>query len=240
MRIALAIGGALAATSFACAADLPIAPAPVPQAPAYVAPPPPYNWTGFYVGANGGWGFANENDTASITGGLLGPVTATGSGTANGAVAGGQLGFNYQINALVLGLEGDFDWSGLSDTTTSGILSETAKIPWIATVRARSGVAIDRVFIYGTGGVAFVDLTDNITAAGFGPLYNASSINVGWTVGAGLEAALAQNWTARVEYLFVRSDFSLNGGLALVGGNLSYTGTLSDNIIRAGINFKYP
>jgi outer membrane immunogenic protein len=129
---------------------------------------------------------------------------------------------------------------GLSSTSTAGILSETAKLPWIATIRGGVGFAIDRVMLYGTGGVAFVDLSDNINAAGFGSLFSAASVNTGWTIGAGVEAALAQNWTARVEYLFVQSNISLNGPLALVGGNLSYTGTLSDNIIRAGINFKYP
>ncbi len=241
MRIFLAIGGLLAATSLAWAADIAPAPYPTPP-PVYVPPPPPppYNWTGFYAGANAGWGFANINDTATITGGALGGLTGTGTGTANGAVAGGQIGFNYQINALVLGMEGDFDWSGLSSSSTAGILSQTAKMPWIATIRGRAGVAIDRVLFYGTGGVAFMDLSDNITAAGFGTLYSAASVNVGWTIGAGVEAAFAQNWTARVEYLFAQSDFSLSGPLALVGGNLSYTGTLSDNIIRAGVNFKYP
>jgi outer membrane immunogenic protein len=113
-------------------------------------------------------------------------------------------------------------------------------MPWIATIRGRIGIAIDRVMLYGTGGVAFVELSDNINAAGFGSLFSAASVNAGWTIGAGVEAAFAQNWTARVEYLFVQSNFSLTGPVALVGGNLSYTGTLSDNIVRAGINFKYP
>jgi outer membrane immunogenic protein len=240
MRSFVVIGVLLAAVDLAWGADLPAAPSPV--APAVYAPPPPraYDWTGIYAGANVGWGFANVTDTGTIAGGALGGLSASGRGTANGAVAGGQIGFNYQINAVVLGIEGDFDWSGLSSTANAGILSENSKMPWIATVRGRAGFAIDGVMLYGTGGVAFLDLLDNINAAGFGSLFSASSVNVGWTIGAGVEAALAQNWTVKLEYLFVQSDFSLNGPLALVGGNLSYSGTLSDNIIRAGVNFKYP
>jgi|HubBroStandDraft_6_1064221.scaffolds.fasta_scaffold581001_2 outer membrane immunogenic protein len=113
-------------------------------------------------------------------------------------------------------------------------------MPWIATIRGRAGFAVDQVLFYGTAGVAFVDVSDEITATGFGTLYNASQVDFGWTVGAGVEAAFAQNWTARVEYLYVDTDLSLSGPLTLVGGNLGFSGTLSDSIIRAGINFKYP
>ena len=118
MRVFVAFGGLLAATGFACAADLPGAPlsAPPPRAPAAFVAPQPYSWTGFYVGANAGGTFVNVNDTATITGTLLGNATATSSGNATGAVAGGQLGFNYQIGPAVFGLEGDFDYSSISKT----------------------------------------------------------------------------------------------------------------------------
>lgn len=239
MRAIIALAAFLCAANFAWAADLPVAPAP--QAPAVYLPPapPPYSWTGIYFGVNGGGTFAHASDTATITGGLA-AGSASGSGSANGGVFGGQIGFNYQINQLVLGMEGDFDWSSVSSTSTFGILSETSKVDWLATIRGRAGFAIDRVMIYGTGGVAFVPTSDNVTATGFGTIFNASSTNVGWTVGAGAEAAFAQNWTARVEYLFVDSKFTLNGPLALVGGNGTINGTLTDSIIRAGVNFKYP
>jgi outer membrane immunogenic protein len=204
------------------------------------APPPVYNWSGFYLGANAGWSFINVTDTATFTGGVLGGVAATGTGTANGAVAGGQIGYNYQINAAVLGIEGDFDWSGVSETATSGIVSETSKVPWLATIRGRAGFAVDRVLFYGTAGVAFVDVSDDVTATGVGTLFNASQTDVGWTVGAGVEAALTQNLTVKVEYLYVDADLSLSGPVALIGGNLAFSGTLSESIVRAGINFKYP
>lgn len=188
---------------------------------------------------NGGGTFASVTDTSTIAGGLA-AGSASGSGSANGGVFGGQIGFNYQINQIVLGMEGDFDWSSISSTSTLAILSETSKIDWLATIRGRAGFAVDRIMFYGTGGVAFVPTSDNVTAAGFGTIFNAASTNVGWTVGAGVEAALAQNWTAKVEYLFVDSKFTLTGPLALVGGTGTINGTLTDNIVRAGVNFKYP
>jgi outer membrane immunogenic protein len=243
MRAFVAIGGLLAATSLAWGADIapgpypPPAPAPAVYAP---APPPVYDWTGFYIGANAGWSFVNVTDTATFTGGLLGGLSASGTGSANGAVAGAQIGYNYQVNAVVLGMEGDFDWSGVSETATAGIVSQTSKVPWLATIRARVGFAVDRVLFYGTAGAAFVDVSDNVTATGFGTLYNASQVDFGWTVGAGVEAAFAQNWTARVEYLYADTNLSLSGPVALIGGNLAFSGTLSDSIVRAGINFKYP
>jgi outer membrane immunogenic protein len=240
MRAFVVLAGLWASTSLAWGADLPSAPAPTAPAVYMPAAPPVYNWTGFYIGANGGWGFVNVTDTATFTGGLLGGLSGSGTATTNAAVAGGQIGYNYQINAAVLGMEGDFDWSGISSTSTAGILSETAKMPWIATIRGRAGFAVDQVLFYGTAGVAFVDVSDEITATGFGTLYNASQVDFGWTVGAGVEAAFAQNWTARVEYLYVDTDLSLSGPLTLVGGNLGFSGSLSDSIIRAGINFKYP
>src|SRR5205807_4260704 len=178
----------------AFAADLPRA-AP-PRAPAIYVPvvAPVYNWGGFYVGINGGWGFASGTTTATITGstGGLFDGIATGSGSLNGGVAGGQIGANYQIDALVIGIEGDFDWSGQKRTdnlvcSVACTISETVKLPWIATVRGRVGYAIDRVLLYGTGGVAFTHTSDTVTVTGTGTIFTASSTNAGWTIGAGGE-----------------------------------------------------
>lgn len=233
----------LASMVSAAAADLP-QPAPLPPAPVVYAPPP-YNWSGFYIGANGGWGFASGNSTVTTAGGLIGATTGTGTGSFNGGIVGGQIGVNYQIDALVLGLEGDIDYSGQSRTDSFGCgvactISETIKIPWLATVRGRIGVAMDRVLLYGTGGVAFTNVSDNVGATGIGSLFSASSTNTGWTGGAGVEVALGQNWTARAEYLYVQTNASLNGTLGIVGGTVNETATFHDSLVRAGVNFKYP
>lgn len=227
------------ATCFAFAAD--ISPGPAPTPPPVYAPAPftPYSWTGFYIGANGGGGFASYTSSANIVGGLLSGASGSSSGNLTGAVAGGQLGANYQFNQLVLGIEGDFDWTDQSTVTNISILSETTKVPWLATVRGRAGFAIDHFLVYGTGGVAFGDVSDTITAP-VGTIYSPSSTNFGWTVGAGMEYAFAQNFTIRAEYLLIGSNITLSGPLAIVGGTGTINATVYDNIVRAGINFKYP
>jgi hypothetical protein len=101
MRAFVVLAGLWAGTSLAWGADLPSAPAPTAPAVYMPAAPPVYNWTGFYIGANGGWGFVNVTDTATFTGGLLGGLSGSGTATTNAAVAGGQIGYNYQINAAV-------------------------------------------------------------------------------------------------------------------------------------------
>jgi outer membrane immunogenic protein len=239
------------ALGHAFAADLP--PAPPPRAPAvYVrVVAPVYNWGGVYIGINGGWGFASGTTTATITGtGIAGldGTTTTGSGSLNGGVAGGQTGANYQIDALVIGIEGDFDWSGQKRTNSIACgaactVSETTKLSWIATIRGRFGYAIDRVLLFGTGGVAFTHASDNVTAVttvGSGTIFNASSTNVGWTIGAGGEVALAQNWTAKIEYLYIGTNVKQSGALSVLPGTVSETAKVNDSLVRAGVNLKFP
>jgi outer membrane immunogenic protein len=233
----------LAGSAFA--ADLP--PAAPPRAPAVYVPAvvPVYNWSGFYIGINGGWGWASGTITDTVTGSSLGSLTGTSSGNINGGIFGGQIGANYQIDALVLGIEGDWDWSGQKRTDTFGCgvgctVSENIKIGWIATVRGRIGYAMDRVLLYATGGAAFTHTSDNVTATGNGTIFNASSTNAGWTIGAGGEWAFAQNWTGRIEYLYVGTKVNQSGALPVVGGTLTESGNIHDSLIRAGINFKFP
>jgi len=232
---------------------------PVYKAPPPAPPAPVYSWTGWYVGINGGWGWASGCCTYGANGTNFDTVngaTVNTSGSINGGLFGGQIGANYQINALVLGIEGDWDWSGQSRTNGSVCIlepacennatnvSETVKIPWIATVRGRFGYAADRVLFYGTGGVAFISTSDNITGTTFGfsgTFFNASTTSTGWTAGAGVEWAFAQNWTAKVEYLYVAANVSSQtGAVPVIGGTLTESGNIHDSLIRAGINFKYP
>jgi outer membrane immunogenic protein len=75
---------------------------------------------------------------------------------------------------------------------------------------------------------------------GFGTIFNASSTNTGWTIGAGGEVALAQNWTAKIEYLYIGTDVKQSGALAILPGTISETAKIHDNLVRAGVNFKFP
>ncbi len=206
---------ALAAGGQALAADLPPPMAPPPRAPAtYVpAPVPIFSWSGIYIGLNGGYSF--------------GTATPSGGGssiTANGFLIGGTLGGNYQFGNFVVGLEGDGDWSNLDGTSTTGGGTAEVKSTWLSTVRGRAGYAWDRVLFYGTAGGAFGNVQ-----AGLQPTLT-SATQAGWTAGAGVEAAFAPNWTAKVEYLYV--DFA---GLSVPGATV----TLTENLVRAGVNYKF-
>ena len=108
------------------------------------------------------------------------------------------------------------------------------------TIRGRIGYAMDRVLIYATGGAAFTHTSDNVTLTGTGTIFNESSTNTGWTIGGGVEGAFAENWTARVEYLYVGTNVGQSGAIPVVGGTITEAGNIHDSLIRAGINFKFP
>jgi outer membrane immunogenic protein len=249
----LLFAGALAfvAAGQALAADLPPPAPPPPRAPAAYVPTvvPVYNWTGFYIGGNAGYAFAsNLSTTGCIAGnsGAFPPIPASGCGTiagssASGFAGGGQIGGNVQWNALVLGVEGDWDYSGQQVTQTGPGFTGAVKLPWFATARARVGVAADRVLFYATGGAAWIDVNPTVSSAGIN-WFNVTNTHTGWTAGAGVEWAFAQNWTARAEYLFMDATPSWSGPIpaGLGGGTLTENATIKNNVIRGGINFKFP
>lgn len=239
----------LLTTGSAFAADLP-QPAP-PQAPtAYVpAPLPVYDWSGIYIGVNGGYGFASGNATYTFTGNPFIGGTATGSGNLDGFLIGGTLGANFQSGQFVFGVEGDWDYSGQSKTDSVGCgigcsVSETYKVPWLATVRGRVGYAFDRVLVYGTAGGAVLNASDSVNATAGGitaSIISVSDTAFGWTAGAGVEVGITPWLTAKAEYLFVSATPSGTGAIptALGGGTVSESVTIYDNIVRAGLNFKF-
>ncbi len=243
-RILMAAALALAAGGQALAADLPQPGPPPPRAPAtYVpVPAPVFTWTGIYVGINGGYAFGTSNWT-SPTGTIIGGVAcvttcSTGNFSPDGFLAGGTIGGNYQWGQFVLGIEADGDWSNLNATTFSncGGGCET-KSDWLATVRGRAGYAWDRILIYGTGGGAFA----NVQAAA-GALPFSSSTQTGWTAGGGVEVAFTPNITGKVEYLYVSLGNQSCGAAncySASGIGPATTVSLTENIVRAGINYKF-
>jgi len=207
----------LALAGTAAAADLP-SPQPYYKAPGFV--PPPFSWSGFYLGVNGGGGFGTSTwDTA-------------GSINTSGGLVGGTIGYNYQFNHFVIGAEGDIDWASISGTTTTLACPAGCKTgdSWLSTARGRIGYAADRFMPYITGGGAF----GNINASS--PFGSASATNAGWTVGAGLEFAFYGNWSAKAEYLYV-SLGKFNCGIAcgVAPDNVSF----NTNLVRAGINYHF-
>jgi outer membrane immunogenic protein len=218
-RILIAGALALAAGGQAIAADLPPPAAPPPRAPAtYIPAGPAYNWTGIYVGLNGGYNFGTITPSAALIAGAPGITNFNTSGFLVGATLGG----NYEFaNGFVIGVEADGDYNSLSDSIPGG--NGTFKSDWLATARARVGWAWDRVLFFGTGGGAAAP--ESVT--GF-----SSTTMIGWTAGAGIEAAFAPGWSAKVEYLYVDFD------------NVTPTGSPGsfkdvDNVVRAGINYKF-
>lgn len=197
----------------ASAADLPRREAaPIPFMP------PPYNWSGFYLGINGGGGFGNSD--------FSGPFD--GSYNLSGGLVGGTAGYNWQFGQWVLGLEGDMDWSNIRGSATcgGGITTCETRNDWLGTVRGRVGYAFDRFLPYVTGGLAVGGVKTSV--AGFG---DSSDTRAGWTVGAGIEAAIAGPWTAKVEYLYV--DLGNTG--SVIGSDASF----HTNIVRAGLNYRF-
>ena len=230
----LMIAGALAfaAAGQALAADLPQPAPPPPEAPAAYIPTvaPVYNWGGIYFGVNGGYGLGKSSW-------VIPGVGTTADFNTNGFLVGGTLGANYQVDAFVFGIEGDFDGSWLDGNISDpncaasfGGACET-KNNWLSTVRARVGYAADRVLFYGTGGGAFGNIVEGTNGAATSTF--ASKTVAGWTAGAGIEAAFADNWTARVEYLFV--DFSN----ATFTTGVAPTVKLDANLVRLGVDYKF-
>jgi len=198
---------------------------------AYVQPvPAPYNWTGIYVGANAGFGFATASTAATFSG-----LAVTGSENLTGFVGGGQLGGDYQIGSIVVGLEADFDYSAQSHTTTVGAFSATDSIPWIGTLRGRIGYAVDRALIYVTAGGAEGKFSSTFTANGIASI-SGSKTHGAWTAGGGIEIGQTGNLSARLEYLYLDTG---NINLGTLFG-VTVTGRVQDNFIRAGLNWRFP
>jgi len=211
---------ALLTAQSAFAADLSVA-------PLYKAPPPvatpAYDWSGFYLGINGGGGWGHSTWDAN----------ATGIRTSGGLV-GGTAGYNWQLGSAVLGVEGDIDWANLKGTSTSTLcpLGCSTSDSWLGTVRGRAGYAFGGVLPYVTGGLAVGDI--RAATPGFA---GATNTNAGWTVGGGVEFALPGNWSAKAEYLHVdlgRFNCGTNCGIAATD-NVS----MHDDIFRAGINYRF-
>jgi outer membrane immunogenic protein len=226
---------AMGASSFA--ADLGAAvPVKAPSAPVMAA----YNWTGFYVGVNGGGGWNTFTGTDPTTPGAVQSLNGSG------AVAGGQVGGNYQIGNLVLGLEGTYDWADIKHTQVgalgAGTLTLVTKNDYLATVAGRVGYAFDRVLVYGKGGAAFTrDRLDANVVGGVPGTATGSFDRTGWVAGAGVEWAFWNNWSLRAEYDYMgfgtinEGNFATTGGLGVTPANVK----LQVQTATLGINYKF-
>jgi outer membrane immunogenic protein len=209
----------------ALAAAIPAQAADLPRGMPYKAPAayaPMYNWTGFYLGIQGGGGWGDSDWNGLAVGNSPG-----------GGMIGGTVGYNWQGigSPWVFGLEGDIAWTNIKDSVACGAFSCETKNNWFGTARGRVGYAWDRWMPYVTGGVAFGDIDANRT--GFA---GSSDTNAGWTVGAGIEGVIAGNWTAKLEYLYADiGDTTCSAASCGTATNVD----LSMNIVRAGVNYRF-
>jgi outer membrane immunogenic protein len=222
----------------ASAADLG---APFMKAPAAM---PYYSWTGYYIGANVGYGVGQGDGTISYGGaGGVTPGLFSFNSQPAGVIAGGQAGYNWQFGSIVLGVETDIQGSAMRDNGScfancmpGSAASLDQKLDWFGTTRARVGWATGPVLTYVTGGVAYgqTDVTlSAVGAAGTG-IAEVDSTRTGWTWGTGVEAALDANWTAKAEWLYV--DLGSTSGTTTVGGFITKN---QEQIFRGGVNYHF-
>jgi outer membrane immunogenic protein len=204
---------------------------------AYKAPPAYYNWSGFYAGGNFGGIWSDGNLTDSLTG-------TTFSADHIGFAGGGQVGFNYQVGSFVWGIEGGLDRTSLDTTdqtptspVTGDVLRGYANTRWVTTLAARVGVASDRWLAYVKGGGGWVESVGSIVDQTTGAVLNGSNWSSGWLVGGGLEYGLTANWTARIEYEYLRPS-NWTGATPFLPGD---TFNLSRDVqmLTAGFNYRF-
>jgi outer membrane immunogenic protein len=239
----------LGAGGTALAADMPVKAPPV-------AAPPPFTWTGCYLGAHLGGGWARKDITDpvqlvqdSFSGAPLTTGVTTASASPSGVVVGGQFGCDYQFASnWVAGIEGAASGSNMSDSKTValplGVPGEqarvTARTDFIPSVTARLGYAMDRLLLYARGGASWAGdkytVTGTFLGTGFG--FEGLDARSGWTAGGGVDWAFWGNWSASLEYDYyqfghgtVRMSDSTNVLSGLVDAKQSV------QAVKFGLNF---
>jgi len=234
---ALLVAGAANATDVFSAA---------PAYPTAFSPVPLYNWTGLYVGVNGGGGFGNPTWSS-------GPDSLWGNYSTSSGLIGGTLGYNFQthLGSLVLGEEMDLDAARFHATITpppNCVQGCEFRSTWVGSARLRLGYAFEQFLPYVTAGLSGANLTADIPGLPFG---TQSKINLSYTVGAGLEVMLADRWSAKLEYLFMD-----HGGITCAPAcgqgldsfnskhNVEQLGVwpvsfnFTDHVVRIGVNYR--
>ena len=230
-------------------AALVLGPTAVSAADLAVKAPPPvviYDWTGFYIGGSAG-GSIGTTDHIDVATGLS---DAAGFNI-TGWLAGGTVGYNWQVASFVVGFEGDASWvnetgrnadigpNGLNFLGPNGqpAFTSTTKETWVATARGRVGYAVDNLLFYATGGYAAAGAEAGIKDSNTNVLLaSATSTRSGWTAGGGLEWGFAPNWSAKFEILYMSfNTVTFN----TVQGEGPRTVPLTDTVARAGVNFRF-
>ena len=195
----------------AAAADRPLSRSQ--EWPAYTAPRT-YNWNGVYAGIHSGAAFDRFDGTRKKS--------------RNEVLLGGQLGYNMQLGNMVFGMEGDMSMNGMGNNSKRRGAGSSADMRYVSTLKARAGVAFDRVLVYGTGGLAYGSLkaTDG--------LLSKTKSKMGYVLGAGAEYGITNNLTAKLEYNYVslgKQNFQLGNTRTRVG--------VTEHLVKAGLNYRF-
>ena len=236
--------------------------------PSASAAPAPFNWTGFYIGGNVGYGWDDDRADVGSNAILLGALINVGAiptslpTNPKGWLGGVQLGYNYQVDKVVLGVEADFSLANIDGEASAAhpgpilpfatyITSAEQRLKWFGTLRGRLGFTpVDMLLVYATGGLAFgeSDYGANIRRSAILLNFNVpASANVtktGWTVGGGAEYAVTKNWTLKAEYLYYDLGRETLTGFLTIGpvvtaAAANYDFATRGSIARVGLNFKF-
>ncbi|OGC86265.1 hypothetical protein A2949_03055 [Candidatus Adlerbacteria bacterium RIFCSPLOWO2_01_FULL_54_21b] len=251
---ALALVTTLAAPAGATDLGRPMFKAPVGPLVIYAPTAAGYNWTGLRIGANGtyvfsGTAFDRTEDNYSLQ--------KTEFGT-RGWAWGGQIGYNWQLPGTrwVFGAEADFQFANIGASTTrdgcpgcigySSTITNTSQLDWFGTVRGRVGYTpFDRVLVYGTGGLAYgqVTHTEMYSSSFFGSTYSSTytteSPALGWVIGGGIDWAVMKNVVASLEYLHMELGGRKDTIVADYGYRSARNVGINADLVRAKLSYQF-
>ncbi|MBX3569394.1 MAG: porin family protein [Rhizobiaceae bacterium] len=224
----------VAGSSAALAADAVVADIPAPAE----QPAPVFSWTGLYLGGNVGWAGGGRDRIGLFAPGYVGSYGDVGP---SGVFGGAQIGYNWQLNNWVVGLEADIQFSGADETVVAADGARTvtteSDVRWFGTIRPRLGYAFgpeNRLLVYGTGGLAYGQVRYSITSTAPASTATNKDTYTGYTVGGGAEYAFTDNWTGRLEYQYVNF-----GQQAVSNGVITTFATPNFHTVRIGLNYKF-
>jgi outer membrane immunogenic protein len=213
--------------SAANAADMPVK--------YHAAPPPVWSWTGFYIGAHVGSGWGTVE--AEIPGGGF----ALASGTANGFLGGGQIGYNWQTGPVVVGVEFDASATNVKGTAPCvvGILVCKSEMNWMSTITGRVGFTADKALVYVKAGGAWANFKSSASILGIELASNEDKGRWGTTIGTGVEYAFTSNWSAKVEYNYLNFSKHTETFNTVVAVPINIDMTENVHAIKFGINYRF-
>lgn len=214
-----------------------------PTRTVYQMPPQPYSspWTGFYLGGHIGGALA-KSDWVDTAPGFVGLNDAKFSPSS--FIGGGQVGFNYQFDRIVVGIEGDGSWAGLSETVNSCFQdptqSCTTQADWFVTATGRLGFTAGNALFYGKGGAAWSNFKyqNPCPVTCTSTSYSANETRSGWTAGGGIEYALGPHWSAKLEYNYLDFGTSTVTFVGNFGDRFTEDITNRVHMIKAGFNYR--